>query len=221
MDVTTDMFIPIVLYTNRFFFSHALFSLFLYFFLSLLFIFSLFALPLSLSPSLSPSLSTSLSISLSFLFISSLFHSLTLSVIIGQNNQSGKSILKTDYSEENGVQKNLKLAVKILLKVRLTSLCSFSLLYFLHSYHIFHSMNSIAFFTSISIIFHLLHSFLIFRSYLPSFLPSLFDSYHLQRFILANFESFPTHAFIFCFPLTLFQLFTRLNEDYGLCYSIS
>ena len=88
-----------------------------------------FSLPLSLSHSLSLCLSLSLpvslslSLSLSFLFISSLFHSLTLSVIIGQNNQSGKSILKTDYSEENGVQKNLKLAVKILLKVRPTSLC--------------------------------------------------------------------------------------------------
>lgn len=38
---------------------------------------------------------------------------------IGQNNQSGKSILKSDYSEENDVEKNLKLAVKILLKVKI------------------------------------------------------------------------------------------------------
>ena len=34
----------------------------------------------------------------------------------GQNNQAGKSLLKTDYSAENDVAKNLKLAVKILLK---------------------------------------------------------------------------------------------------------
>ena len=36
--------------------------------------------------------------------------------IAGQNNQAGKSLLKTDYSPENDVSKNLKLAVKILLK---------------------------------------------------------------------------------------------------------
>lgn len=36
--------------------------------------------------------------------------------VIGQNNQAGKSILKTDYSESNNVEANLKLAVKILLK---------------------------------------------------------------------------------------------------------
>lgn len=36
--------------------------------------------------------------------------------VIGQNNQAGKSILKTDYSETNNVQANLRLAVKILLK---------------------------------------------------------------------------------------------------------
>jgi 20S proteasome subunit alpha 3 len=36
--------------------------------------------------------------------------------VIGQNNQAGKSILKTDYSENNDVEKNLKIAVKILLK---------------------------------------------------------------------------------------------------------
>jgi 20S proteasome subunit alpha 3 len=36
--------------------------------------------------------------------------------VIGQNNQSGKSILKSDYTEENDTLKNLKLAVKILLK---------------------------------------------------------------------------------------------------------
>ncbi len=36
--------------------------------------------------------------------------------MIGQNNQAGKSILKTDYNENNGMEKNLKVAVKILLK---------------------------------------------------------------------------------------------------------
>jgi 20S proteasome subunit alpha 3 len=36
--------------------------------------------------------------------------------VIGQNNQAGKSILKTDYHEENDLDKNLKVAVKILLK---------------------------------------------------------------------------------------------------------
>lgn len=36
--------------------------------------------------------------------------------VIGQNNQAGKSILKTDYNESNNVDANLKLAVKILLK---------------------------------------------------------------------------------------------------------
>jgi 20S proteasome subunit alpha 3 len=37
--------------------------------------------------------------------------------VIGQNNQAGKSILKTDYKEEEcTIQSNLKLAVKILLK---------------------------------------------------------------------------------------------------------
>lgn len=35
---------------------------------------------------------------------------------IGQNNQAGKSILKTDYKPENSVEQNLKVAVKILLK---------------------------------------------------------------------------------------------------------
>lgn len=35
---------------------------------------------------------------------------------IGQNNQAGKSILKTDYKPENTVEENLKVAVKILLK---------------------------------------------------------------------------------------------------------
>lgn len=34
----------------------------------------------------------------------------------GQNNQAGKSILKTDYKPENTVEENLKVAVKILLK---------------------------------------------------------------------------------------------------------
>ena len=34
----------------------------------------------------------------------------------GQNNQAGKSILKTDYKENASVQDNLKLAVKIILK---------------------------------------------------------------------------------------------------------
>jgi 20S proteasome subunit alpha 3 len=37
--------------------------------------------------------------------------------VIGQNNQAGKSILKTDFKEEEGtIESNLKLAVKILLK---------------------------------------------------------------------------------------------------------
>jgi 20S proteasome subunit alpha 3 len=36
--------------------------------------------------------------------------------VIGQNNQAGKSILKTDYTENNSLQQNLRVAVKILLK---------------------------------------------------------------------------------------------------------
>eukprot|EP01041_Mallomonas_annulata_P001004 gene1004-1972_t len=36
--------------------------------------------------------------------------------VIGQNNQAGKSILKSDYKEDSPVESNLKLAVKILLK---------------------------------------------------------------------------------------------------------
>lgn len=36
--------------------------------------------------------------------------------VIGQNNQAGKSLLKTDYKEDSNVDSNLKLAVKILLK---------------------------------------------------------------------------------------------------------
>jgi len=36
--------------------------------------------------------------------------------VIGQNNQAGKGILKTDYKPENTVEENLKVAVKILLK---------------------------------------------------------------------------------------------------------
>jgi len=36
--------------------------------------------------------------------------------VIGQNNQAGKSILKTDYKPENTLEENLKVAVKILLK---------------------------------------------------------------------------------------------------------
>eukprot|EP01035_Chromulina_nebulosa_P024528 gene24528-31944_t len=36
--------------------------------------------------------------------------------VIGQNNQAGKSILKTDYNETNDLAKNMKIAVKILLK---------------------------------------------------------------------------------------------------------
>lgn len=36
--------------------------------------------------------------------------------VIGQNNQAGKSILKTDFSENNTLQQNLRVAVKILLK---------------------------------------------------------------------------------------------------------
>jgi 20S proteasome subunit alpha 3 len=39
-----------------------------------------------------------------------------LNTCIGQNNQAGKSILKTDYSENNSIDANLKLGVKILLK---------------------------------------------------------------------------------------------------------
>jgi 20S proteasome subunit alpha 3 len=39
-----------------------------------------------------------------------------ITIVIGQNNQAGKSLLKTDYAPDNNVQKNLKLAVKILLK---------------------------------------------------------------------------------------------------------
>ena len=35
---------------------------------------------------------------------------------VGQNNQAGKSILKTDYSENNTISQNLKIAVKILTK---------------------------------------------------------------------------------------------------------
>ncbi len=37
-------------------------------------------------------------------------------VSLGQNNQAGKSILKTDYSVNNTIDNNLKLGVKILLK---------------------------------------------------------------------------------------------------------
>lgn len=36
--------------------------------------------------------------------------------VIGQNNQAGKGILKTDYKENSTVAENLKIAVKILLK---------------------------------------------------------------------------------------------------------
>jgi 20S proteasome subunit alpha 3 len=36
--------------------------------------------------------------------------------VLGQNNQAGKSILKTDFKENSSVADNLKLAVKILLK---------------------------------------------------------------------------------------------------------
>ena len=35
---------------------------------------------------------------------------------LGQNNQAGKSILKSDYKDDGTVEGNLKLAVKILLK---------------------------------------------------------------------------------------------------------
>ncbi len=38
--------------------------------------------------------------------------------VIGQNNQAGKALLKTDFVENSTVQANSKLAVKILLKVR-------------------------------------------------------------------------------------------------------
>ena len=76
-------------------------------------------LSLSLSYSLTLSLHLSPTLSLSFFLYFPLIFS---SANTGQNNQSGKSILKTDYSEENGVEKNLKLAVKILLKVGSASL---------------------------------------------------------------------------------------------------
>mmetsp|Transcript_3190 Transcript_3190/g.4947 ORF Transcript_3190/g.4947 Transcript_3190/m.4947 type:complete len:259 (+) Transcript_3190:60-836(+) len=36
--------------------------------------------------------------------------------VIGQNNQAGKSILKTDFVENNTIDANLKLSVKVLLK---------------------------------------------------------------------------------------------------------
>lgn len=36
--------------------------------------------------------------------------------VIGQNNQAGKSLLKTDYKEDNSTQQGLRTAVKILLK---------------------------------------------------------------------------------------------------------
>jgi len=36
--------------------------------------------------------------------------------VIGQNNQAGKSILKTDYKEDATIDENVKLAVKIMLK---------------------------------------------------------------------------------------------------------
>mmetsp|Transcript_11048 Transcript_11048/g.16839 ORF Transcript_11048/g.16839 Transcript_11048/m.16839 type:complete len:259 (+) Transcript_11048:135-911(+) len=36
--------------------------------------------------------------------------------VIGQNNQAGKSILKTDFVENNSIDANLKLSVKVLLK---------------------------------------------------------------------------------------------------------
>lgn len=36
--------------------------------------------------------------------------------VIGQNNQAGKSILKSDYNENGTLQQNLRIAVKILLK---------------------------------------------------------------------------------------------------------
>lgn len=42
--------------------------------------------------------------------------SLIHTILTGQNNQAGKSILKTDYKPENTVEQNLKVAVKILLK---------------------------------------------------------------------------------------------------------
>lgn len=37
-------------------------------------------------------------------------------ISIGQNNQAGKSILKTDYVENNTIEANLKLSVRVLLK---------------------------------------------------------------------------------------------------------
>ena len=87
-------------------------------------------LPRSLTFSLTLFLSLSYSLTLSLILSLPLYLSLSFSTLLslslaankGQNNQSGKSILKTDYSEENGVEKNLKLAVKILLKVGSASL---------------------------------------------------------------------------------------------------
>jgi 20S proteasome subunit alpha 3 len=35
---------------------------------------------------------------------------------VGQNNQAGKSILKTDFVENNSIEENLKLSVRILAK---------------------------------------------------------------------------------------------------------
>jgi 20S proteasome subunit alpha 3 len=36
--------------------------------------------------------------------------------VIGQNNQAGKSLLKTEFVEDNSVEANLKLSIRILLK---------------------------------------------------------------------------------------------------------
>lgn len=44
------------------------------------------------------------------------FISLYCITFIGQNNQAGKSLLKTDYKEENSLDTNIKLAIKILVK---------------------------------------------------------------------------------------------------------
>ena len=44
------------------------------------------------------------------------FVCLLLIHVSGQNNQAGKSILKTDYKEDGTINDNLKLSVKILLK---------------------------------------------------------------------------------------------------------
>ena len=59
---------------------------------------------------------TKLIINLFFIYSKINVYSGWKATVIGQNNQAGKSLLKTDFKEENEVEKNIKLAVKILLK---------------------------------------------------------------------------------------------------------